>query len=830
MKKVEVAQIGRNNLFGESGMIIRNNELFILNTKDTSYCFRVLNSGHLEHLYYGARVNLSGGYDPLIEKKTMLGGNQIAYSKNYPSLGLEDICLEVSTIGKGDIREPFILLTHEDGSSSSDFLFRDARILPKKSSLETLPSSYMEEELSKEHSPSMDGSLDEGQGKNGISLEIDLYDSHYDIALMLTYSVFYDSNIITRSSKVINVSNKTVGLDRIMSGQLDLDTCDYRIHSFHGAWAREMNRYDLPSVPGTYVINSKAGISSNRSNPFFMLSDHEATEDHGSCYAFNLIYSGNHYEAVEVNSMGKTRVLSGIQPMGFGYQLQAGASFEAPECVMTYSNKGFTGISQQMHHFVRNHIVRGYWKKKVRPILLNSWEANYFQFNESKLMKQAKVAAQAGIELFVLDDGWFGERNDDTSSLGDWQENKKKLKNGLQGLAFKVNQLGMEFGIWVEPEMMSQESDLYRKHPDWAVRIPDRDHAQGRNQMILDLTRQDVCSYLIQEMTRVFSSANISYVKWDMNRIFSDHYSQSLAAEQQKEFNHRYILGLYRILDTLTKRFPKILFESCASGGNRFDLGMLCYMPQIWASDNTDAMSRAKIQIGYSYGYPMSVVGAHVSGCPNHQTLRNTSIDTRFEVAAFGLLGYECNLSELSSEDFEAVKQQISFYKKYRKTLQYGEFYRIKCEENGVYQWLCVAPDRSRAIGLYLQKEVTPNFSFAKFKTKGLEDNRLYHFTNRQKNFNIKEFGDLINTIAPIHIKQDSLLHNLLAKLKKLPSEKEDCLAFGEVFNRCGVKLKQGFAGVGYDSHIRLFQDYASRIYLWELVDDTKDTLDNNDI
>lgn len=801
-------------------MIRRENELFTLETKDTSYCFRIMYSGHLEHLYYGPRLNLKDGYEPLIEKNEFNMGNQIAYSKEFPQLGLEGLNLEMSSLGKGDIREPFIELTHEDGSTTCDFLFKGSRILDKKEALITLPSSYQEIPINTTKAVDTENVADKEKiaciDENAVSLEVELYDKNYNTTLILTYSVFYESNVITRSTKVVNSSQHSLRLDRIMSGQLDLDPGDYMVSTFHGAWAREMNRYDSPVHPGILINDSKSGTSSNRSNPFIMVYDKDTTEDNGACYGFNLIYSGSHYEAVEESSIGKVRILNGIQPFGFEFKLQPGETFEAPEAVMTYSDKGYTGMSHNMHHFIRHHIVRGVWKEKIRPILLNSWEGNYFNFNEAKLIKQAKSAKEAGIELFVLDDGWFGNRNDDTTSLGDWKENKKKLPGGLKSLADKINHLGMDFGIWVEPEMVSEHSDCYRLHPDWAVKTPGVEPSLGRNQLILDLTREEVRNYLIEEMKRVFASANIAYVKWDMNRIFADRYSLFLEPGRQKEFEHRYIMGLYQILDTLTKSFPKILFESCSSGGNRFDLGMLCYMPQIWASDNTDAICRVEIQTGYSYGYPMSVVGAHVSSCPNHQTLRNTSLDTRFEVAAFGLLGYECNLAELSSEESKMVKEQIIFYKKHRSTLQYGDFFRIKSNEKGIYQWLTVDADKKKALGLYLRKEMIPNLSFGMFKTKELLSGKRYHFTNRQQVFNIKEFGDLINMITPIHIKKDSLVHNIIAKFKKMPGEIEDCTASGDVFNHAGVKLKQAFAGTGYNENIRIFKDYASRIYLWE--------------
>ena len=786
-------------------MIRREKDLFILDTENTTYCFHVMPSGHLEHLYYGRRINLTSGYNPLIQKVNFIGGTQLAYSKAHPELSLEDVCLEMSSYGKGDIREAFIEITHADGNSSCDFLFRDARLLKNKRELEGLPSAYREMEV-------------EETADSYHCLEIELVDQNYGVTVILTYSVFEESDVITRSTKVINQSVHPISLERIMSNQLDLDSDDYTITTFHGTWAREMERSQAKAVPGIFVNDSKSGVSGNRSNPFFLVSESHTNEDYGNCYGFNLVYSGNHYAAMQVNSMGKLRILQGLSPYHFQYRLKPSEYFEAPEAVMTYSPSGFNGVSQNMHHFIRKHVVRGEWRDRIRPVLLNSWEANYFKFNESKLMKQAKSAKELGIELFVLDDGWFGSRNDDTSSLGDWRENREKLKDGLKGLADKINALGMDFGIWVEPEMVNENSELYRSHPDWAVQVKGTDHTLGRNQMILDLTREEVCNHLIDEMSRVFASANITYVKWDMNRIFSDTYSATLAPEQQKEFSHRYVLGLYRILGELTKRFPKVLFESCASGGNRFDLGMLCYMPQIWASDNTDAICRSEIQSGYSYGYPMSVLGAHVSGCPNHQTLRNTSLETRYEVAAFGLLGYECNLSELSLEEKKLVEEQITFYKRYREVFQYGDYYRIKTGENGIYQWMTVSQDQKTALGLFLQKNVKANYSYGCFKTKGLAPETTYHMTNRQQIFNIKEFGDLINMISPIHIKKDSLAHNIIAMVKKMPGEIEDNTAFGDLYNHAGVKLKQGFGGTGYNEEIRLFQDYASRLYLWEAV------------
>jgi alpha-galactosidase len=415
-----------------------------------------------------------------------------------------------------------------------------------------------------------------------------------------------------------------------------------------------------------------------------------------------------------------------------------------------------------------------------------------------------------------MDDGWFGERNDDKRSLGDWYVNEKKLPGGLGRLCDKINALGLDFGIWVEPEMVNVDSNLYREHPEWVIEVPGKPHSEGRNQRILDLTNPDVVDYLIEVMSGIFSSANITYVKWDMNRIFSDYYSQRLDADRQGEVAHRYILGLYRLMGTLTERFPKILFEGCASGGNRFDLGILSYFPQIWASDDTDAIYRVKGQTGYSYGYPMSTVTAHVSACPNHQTLRVTPLSTRFDVAAFGVLGYECNLCDMGSEELKTVKAQIALYKEWRDVLQYGTFYRGR--SGNLYEWTCVSEDKKRAVGMVLQVLAEPNTAFTQYFPRGLVPEERYHFYNFERKVSVKPFGDLVNMISPVHIKQNSILHNIVDRFVKMPGEIEDYVAFGDVL-MSGVKLKGAFAGTGYDENTRFFPDFASRMYFIESED-----------
>lgn len=779
-------------------MIQQYENIWVLHTANTTYAFCVMETGHLEHLYYGKKITIGSKEDAasLLEKHAFAPGNTNTYDSEHTNFSFEDICLEMSSYGKGDIREPFVEILHADGSYTSDFLFDHGVIKEEKEALKTLPSSYDEEHRAQE-------------------LVVTLVDKNYGLTMELSYGVFEEQDVITRSSRLMNTSETTIKLKRLLSTQMDFPTDDFVLSTFNGSWGREMQRNDIPVKAGKHVNSSYTGSSSNRANPFVMLSKENTTEDSGAVYGFNLIYSGNHYEAVEVNGYKKTRIVTGINPQSFCFLLNPGDEFEAPEAVMTFSHEGYNGMSQHMHDFVRQCIVRGEWKNKVRPVLLNSWEAAYFDFNESKLLKLAKAGKEVGIELFVMDDGWFGSRDNDKSSLGDWNiVNKKKLPNGIRGLAEKIHALGLDFGIWVEPEMVNVDSELFRAHPDWTLDIPGKPHTEGRNQRILDLCNPKVVDYLIESMSDVFSTADISYVKWDMNRIFSDYYSKYLDEEHQEEVGHRYMMGLYRMLDTLTKRFPHILFEGCAAGGNRFDLGMLSYFPQIWASDNTDALYRVNGQTGYSYGYPMSTVSAHVSACPNHQTLRVTPLTTRFAVAAFGVLGYECNLCDMKKEDLDEIRLQIALYKEWRQVLQKGRFYRGR--NGNIHEWICVSTDQSKAVGMIMQELVAANTQFEQFFAKGLCADKKYHFYNRELKYNLKLFGDLVNMVSPIHVKQDSLIHNTLAKFVKMPGEQENYVAYGDSLMEAGVKLKQSFGGTGYSEETRFFQDFGARLYFME--------------
>ncbi len=761
--------------------------VFVLDTDNTTYLFAVTPSRHLEHLYYGGKIRIDKAEDcaHIRERHEFELGNCISYDKKFPQVMLEDMCLEMSGAGHGDIREPFVSLVYPDGSRSVDFLYEKSTLSNQKEPLQTLPCAYTE------------------NGKTE-HLIVELRDGA--LVMELHYTVYPACDVITRSAVLLNEGD-TVQVERLMSMQLDMPFGGAAVTSFHGAWGREMNRHTAALPVGKLVLESRTGCSSNRVNPFFMVHSPDANEASGSVYGFNLIYSGNHYAAAEVNAYGKTRIVSGIQPEGF-------RRFETPEAVMTYSENGFTGQSQNMHRFVRDHIVRGVWRDRPRPVLLNSWEACYFNISEKSLVSMARSAKDLGVELLVMDDGWFGERDNDRRSLGDWTPSVKKLPGGLRSLAEKIIDEGLKFGIWVEPEMVNTDSRLYRKHPDWAMAIPGKRHSEGRTQRVLDLANPEVQDFLIQKMSEVFSSAPVSYVKWDMNRIFSDVYSPYLPAERQGETAHRYIMGLHRVADTLAKSFPDILFEGCASGGNRFDLGMLCWFPQIWGSDNTDAICRAHIQEGYSYGYPQSCVGAHVSASPNHQTLRRTPLATRFAVAAFGALGYECDVRDLPSPEKQAIREQIALYKKWREVLQFGDFYRIT--EGNLHRWTCVSPDKSRAVVLLLQELTEANVQAHRLQLRGLDPDKTYRLYNIPGRVDVRTFGSLINTVTPVHVRQDSVLHNVIAKQVKMSGETENVTATGSVLMHTGVMLSPAFSGSGFNEKVRIFPDFAARLYFLE--------------
>lgn len=814
-------------------MIIAKDQVFMLNTNSTSYMFKIDEHGLLLHLYYGASLcdfslseQLSQG-DQLKElakalerKSEFAPGNSINYTDGQFSL--ENTNLEISGIGKGSLVTPYINLVFPDGSNSTDFIFKDYKtydrlFIPKDSSFGKMAHSH-----------------NSGNQKEDVSsLVIRLKDRHKPIFIDLYYIVYKDSDCIVRYSKIYNKSEKPVILKSLMSTQLSLSADTFKhgkvkVSTFGGAWIREMHKNDTILSSGKLISASNTGTSSNRSNSLILVSDYDTCQDSGKCYGFNLMYSGNHYESVEFSTYKDIVVSSGINPDSFEFNLEADASFESPEAIMTFSNQGYNSLSHNFHNFVREHVINPTFAHKTRPILVNSWEACYFNINHMRLLNLARNAKAVGAELFVMDDGWFSNRDDDTSSLGDWEVNKKKLPFGLEGLAKGIHDLGLDFGIWIEPEMISQKSKLYQAHPDWAMAIKGRDHSSGRNQMMLDLCNPEVVDYLIETFSQLLSTPGINYVKWDMNRIMSDVYSPYLAKKYPDQrissmVPHLYVMGLYRLASSLTQAFPKILFEGCAAGGNRFDLGMLTFFPQIWASDNTDAIARCHIQEGLSYGYPLSSYTAHVSSCPNHQTLRNVPLKTRFNVADFANMGLEINVSDSNSEEFKTIRTEVEYYKKFRDLVLDGDFYRIDqnelvsgndSDQSGyLHRWQLVSKDKLRSMALIVQEEVRPNTPNLSLKLTGLEPSYLYHVENMDEKYNIKNFGDLINTQVPVHIKKDSLIHNAISRFVTMPGEVESFNLYGHFLNTASIRLKEAYIATGYNDQVRYFQDYSSRLY-----------------
>lgn len=767
-------------------------ELFHLQTKNTSYAFTVLPTGQLEHLYYGKKIRLE---DPAVlsEKAVFPSGNCVVYDRGIPHISLENRMLEHSSFGKGDIRQSLLEIIYPDTSYVSDFVFVKAEQRKGKTDLEGLPSSYGGEEEVE-------------------TIIITLKEKHHELYLQLNYSAFAQSDVIVRSSRLINNTDMTIEIKSLFSMQLDRDDIDWQIMTFDGHWGRERTKHIRDIGYGRSVVESLAGCSSNRQNPFFILKKKNTDEDLGECLGVNLIYSGNHQSNIEVSAYDRMRVLSGIHPTHFCWPLKTGEHFQSPEAVLSYSHLGLNRLSQQFHDFINNHIIRGEWKNKERPVVLNNWEATYFNFTESKILKLAKEAAGVGVECFVLDDGWFRNRKDDFRALGDWYTDKKKLPHGLKWLSQQIRQMNMTFGLWVEPEMINEDSDLYRDHPEWAVGKAEQKASLSRNQRLIDMSNPEVQDYLIERLTDVFTEAEVSFVKWDYNRIFSDHFGSSL--DHQGKFTHAFILGTYRVLHQLTQRFPHVLFESCASGGNRFDLGMLCYTPQIWTSDNTDALDRTVIQAGTSYGYPLSTISAHLSAVPNHQTRRLSPLNSRLAVASFGVFGCEINLNDCDAKQKKEISTHIALYKAYRKTLQFGTFYRLPCDANQV-RWMCVDKEKQAGVGMYFQSRNPVNVKSERFITRGLDEEGLYAVTSVPFDMSILDFGDLINYVSPIHIKPNSFLHKTVDIFMKVKSENENLSAYGSCLNQAGWALKQPFTA-GLHEEARIMFDQSARLYLFE--------------
>ena len=771
-------------------MITFSDQVFALETDQTSYLFRITPHGHLEHIHYGERVPL-GEVETLSLKRAIMHGSSVSYSQQDSAYCLDNLPLEWSGVGCGDYRQTPLEVKLSDGTFRTDFVYASHEIVSGCVPMESLPSAYDETNAAE-------------------TLIVTLVDAVAALTLQLYYTVFPAVDVISRHVVLTNTGESAVSIRRIMSMQLDMENEGFSLVTFDGAWAKETHRHDRKLQYGQYVNYSVTGASSNRHNPGFLLYADGATQSHGRVYGFNLVYSGNHIGLAELSPFDLVRVQMGIHPQSFEWNLSCGERFETPEAVMTFSPDGFNGMSAHFHDFVNAHIVRGDWKGKERPVLINNWEACFFQFTRRKLLHLARQARRLGVELFVLDDGWFGKRNDDHAGLGDYDVNRKKLPRGMKPFADEIRALGMQFGLWFEPEMVNPDSNLFRAHPEYAVTTPGRDALMGRNQLVLDLCNPAVRDYIVENVSRVLDEASVDYVKWDMNRHISDACSPVLT--NQGEFYHRYIIGLYDILSRIFRPRPRILLESCSSGGNRFDLGMLCFSPQVWSSDDTDAIERLKIQEGLSYLYPLSTMGAHVSASPNQQTLRQTSISTRFNVASFGCLGYELDLKHLTMLERKEVKEQIAYYQQHRKTLQFGRFLRQDTHKHNKVYWQAVARDQASSIAGVFQTLSTAAEGNDILPLSGLNESKRYCIQTKPQRVLIRRFGGLVNHLLPFPINPNGALFRWADRLYAMRDCVERYAASGKTLMQ-GVHLNNQFVATGYNERIRMLGDFGSNLY-----------------
>ena len=746
-------------------MITEQNGVFHIQTETYSYLFQIDGYGIPEHLHFGAPVKTEDAL--ALSCRPGLGwGSSILLKEGDTASSLDALALEWSGSGRGDYRESPLELAGQP----TDFRYEGFRILKGSVPMKCgLPQAHGDCE----------------------TLEVTL--SQKGAKLYLYYTAY--PTALVRRSVLENTGDAPIVLNKLMSFCMDL-MGSYTMATFNGGWIAEMRRTDTPVGPSKVVNESLTGASSNRHNPGFLLFTHNATETAGRVYGFNLVYSGNHYAAAQQSLQGLTRVMQGINMSNFCMELAPGDCFETPEAVLCYSDEGFGGLSGNMHTFVNDHIIPSFWRNRPRPVKYNSWEGCMFDFNQHRLLDLANRAKDLGCELFVLDDGWFGERNNDKAGLGDYTVNKKKLPNGMEGLAKRIRDKGLQFGLWFEPESVNPNSDLYRAHPDWAL-TDEFTPVYGRNQLLLDLTKQEVRDYIVENVSRILDSAKISYVKWDMNR-----HSIALGAKA-----HAFVLGLYDVLGRIFGPRPGVLLESCSSGGNRYDLGMLCFSPQVWASDDTDPIERLTIQSGYSYLYPQSTWGSHVSAAPHAQTLRTTPLNTRGNVAFFGCLGYELDLKHLLAVEVKEVKEQIAFYKQYREVFQYGQFTRTELG------WQ-VSDGKTTLAGVF-HGLVHAAPGYEQLRLTGLDKEKRYRVISLAQAIRVGQFGSLLKHVAPVNIDPNGALLRVADRHFTLPGGAEELTVSGAAL-MSGILLRPQFRGTGYDQNQRTQGDFGSDVYIVE--------------
>ena len=699
-------------------IIDKNQRLFTLHTKYTTYQMKADEWDTLLHLYYGQRTDNS-------DKSYFCQFNDVGFSGNPHEAGqsargysLDTLPQEYSSFGTGDYRITALKIKNPNGSLAAGLRYQSHQVLPGKYAIPGLPAVYAHE--------------------NAETLVIYLQDPCTGLEASLYYGVLEELDVITRTVCITNRGNSTLELLKAASLNLDWQWGGFDCVSFYGRHSMEQNVQRRKAAHGIQAVGSVRGASSHQYNPFFMLCGENATETMGECYGFSFVYSGEFLMELEKDQLNQTRLVCGIHPDNFAWKLGPQESLWLPEVIMAYSCQGIGAVSRIFHKTIREHLCRGEWQNKRRPVLINNWEATYFDFTGDELVSIAQEAAKLGVELFVLDDGWFGSRDGDQTGLGDWVPNENKLGCTLGELGRRIANTGMQFGLWLEPEGISEDSDLYRRHPDWAIAVPGRAPCLGRSQLVLDLSRTDVQDYLIKMVSGILSSAPITYIKWDLNRSICDKFTHSLPSERQGEFSHRYVLGLYRILEELTTQFPKVLFESCCGGGGRFDAGMLYYTPQIWGSDNTDPIARLSIQYGASFGYPISCMGAHVAAAPSHQTGRSTPLDTRACVAMSGSFGYELDPRQLDDMEKEAIKKQIASYKQYCDLIHRGNYYRLTSPaHNGCTVWETASPTREKALITAVYHQVEANPVPVRVQIQGLLDETVYSVFAGDRNYQV---------------------------------------------------------------------------------------------
>ena len=685
--------------------IDEKSRLFSLETAHTLYQIKADEMGVLLHLWYGPRTDADMSYRIRTANRGFCGNPYEAQDRMDYSL--DTLPQEYSGSGVGDYRSSSVEAESAGGSMSVDWRYSGYRLLKGKEKPEGLPG--------------VRGNADtEG-------LEIVLEDKANGLAAHLNYWLFEPYDVIVRSVRIENRGGEAVILTKAASLCADLPYGRKQVMHFHGRWAAERNpeRVTIPAG-GRLAFESCRGMTSHQSNPFIILCDPETTERQGDCAGVMLMYSGNHLEEVSSDQVGSTRVICGIHPEGFRWKLAPGESFQTPEAILSFSAEGLNALSRNYHRLIRDEVIPARWRGTKKPVLVNSWEACYFDFNAEKLLKLARNAAALGMEMLVLDDGWFGKRNDDTNSLGDWTCNEEKLGCSLKELSEKIHAEGLKFGLWFEPEMVSLDSDLYRAHPDWALTDPGRDPMVARHQLVLDMGRKEVQDYLFDSISAILKGAQIEYVKWDFNRSVANVYSRVLPADRQGETAHRFMLGTYRLLERLTEAFPDVMIEGCSGGGGRFDAGMLYYCPQIWCSDDTDAVERLEIQKGTSYGYPVCTMGAHVSACPNHQTGKTVPFATRGVVAQAGTFGYELDPAKLTEDEKKTVKAQIAAFHRYEDLIEQGDYYRLDEGEKDYTAWMFISPDQGEALVSVVATHVRANAPFPFVRLQGLDPEKTY--------------------------------------------------------------------------------------------------------